>query len=218
MEKICLFCWSKFIWSYANQRFCSLGCSSKNYWVNARKKAIDDYISNPNKCIECWWIIEHKKWSVTQTRRKNFCSQKCSTIYWNKNRNIKRTWSCEISCKWCWKTFKRKWIKNVFCWTDCMWKFRANKFREDVNKKLDSWENVWLKTWSIKPVIINRRWYRCECCKNSEWMWKNIPLELHHIDWDSKNNTDKNLMLICPNCHTFTDNYKSKNKNATRIR
>lgn len=44
----------------------------------------------------------------------------------------------------------------------------------------------------------------------------NVPLALHHIDGNSKNNREENLELLCPNCHSLTDNYGSTNKNCTR--
>jgi len=52
----------------------------------------------------------------------------------------------------------------------------------------------------------------CENCLLDEWMSKEIPLELHHIDGDTKNNKLENLTLLCPNCHAGTDNYRGKNK------
>jgi predicted HNH restriction endonuclease len=42
-----------------------------------------------------------------------------------------------------------------------------------------------------------------------------MPLELHHKDGNKHNNNLDNLSIICPNCHTFTDTYKSKNKILT---
>ena len=52
--------------------------------------------------------------------------------------------------------------------------------------------------------------YKCECCGNTEWMGKPIMLELHHIDGDHNNNKLENLQMLCPNCHSITDNFKSK--------
>jgi len=37
-----------------------------------------------------------------------------------------------------------------------------------------------------------------------------IPLELHHIDGNQTNVSLDNLQLLCPNCHTLTDNYRGK--------
>lgn len=53
--------------------------------------------------------------------------------------------------------------------------------------------------------------YKCEICGLDSWMNDVIPLELHHIDGDTSNNTIENLQLICPNCHAQTDNYRGKN-------
>lgn len=52
---------------------------------------------------------------------------------------------------------------------------------------------------------------KCYSCENTEWQGKPIPLELHHIDGNNKNNNLENLTILCPNCHYFTDTYKTKN-------
>ena len=52
----------------------------------------------------------------------------------------------------------------------------------------------------------------CQCCHNTEWMGEKIMLEIHHIDGDKTNNDDSNIMILCPNCHSLTDNYKAKNR------
>ena len=49
--------------------------------------------------------------------------------------------------------------------------------------------------------------HKCECCGLTEWQGKPIPLQLHHINGDKTDNRIENLQLLCPNCHTFTDNY-----------
>lgn len=53
--------------------------------------------------------------------------------------------------------------------------------------------------------------YKCACCGNSEWLGQPIPLELHHKDGNKDNNNLDNLELRCPNCHYFTETYKTKN-------
>ena len=51
-------------------------------------------------------------------------------------------------------------------------------------------------------------------CNNTEWMGKPIPLELHHINGNKFDNRIENLQILCPNCHSFTDNYRAKNMSA----
>lgn len=53
---------------------------------------------------------------------------------------------------------------------------------------------------------------KCECCGIEQWRGKEAPLELHHINGDSKDHRIENLQILCPNCHAQTENYKGKNK------
>lgn len=48
---------------------------------------------------------------------------------------------------------------------------------------------------------------RCEICGNDTWLGQKIKFHLHHIDGDHDNNELENLQILCPNCHSFTDNY-----------
>ncbi len=54
----------------------------------------------------------------------------------------------------------------------------------------------------------------CEVCKNTEWIGHKIPLELHHINGNKYDNRIENLQILCPNCHSFTDNYRAKKLSA----
>ena len=72
-------------------------------------------------------------------------------------------------------------------------------------------------TWSVRNALFSRniKERKCEYCKNTEWEGKPIPLEVHHKDGNKYNNELSNLEILCPNCHYFTDTYKTKNiKNA----
>ena len=53
--------------------------------------------------------------------------------------------------------------------------------------------------------------YKCSCCNLTKWLDNPIPLELHHKNGNKKDNRLENLELRCPNCHYFTDTYKTKN-------
>lgn len=57
---------------------------------------------------------------------------------------------------------------------------------------------------------------RCEKCGCTEWLGKQIPLEMHHINGENTDNRIENLQLLCPNCHALTRNYRGLNKSAHR--
>ena len=63
-----------------------------------------------------------------------------------------------------------------------------------------------------KLVILEEQKGRCALCNiDQEWNNKYLAFELDHIDGNRSNNARENLRLICPNCHSQTDTYKTKN-------
>lgn len=63
----------------------------------------------------------------------------------------------------------------------------------------------------VRLVKENFKKYQCEVCQLCNWMGKELLLELDHIDGDRTNHDLKNLRIICPNCHSQTETYRSKN-------
>lgn len=58
-----------------------------------------------------------------------------------------------------------------------------------------------------KLIELGYKENKCELCGISEWMGKPVKLQLHHIDGDHDNNELSNLQILCPNCHSMTDNF-----------
>ena len=63
--------------------------------------------------------------------------------------------------------------------------------------------------------------YNCSCqeCgwnKINEFTQK-VPLQIHHLNGDCKDNRESNLKLLCPNCHSLTENFGSRNTSCTRV-
>lgn len=71
----------------------------------------------------------------------------------------------------------------------------------DNSKKITSAK---LKEKLLKENLIENK---CAICGLTEWQNKPIILQLHHIDGNNQNNSLPNLQLLCPNCHSQTDNY-----------
>ena len=64
----------------------------------------------------------------------------------------------------------------------------------------------------IRLIKENIKEAKCERCKLSYWENEIIHFELHHIDGNRYNHKLENLQILCPNCHSLTKNYCSKNK------
>ena len=58
-------------------------------------------------------------------------------------------------------------------------------------------------------------------CSECGWDKTNLftgksPLEIDHVDGNPYNNSEENLKLICPNCHSLTATFKALNKGNGR--
>lgn len=55
----------------------------------------------------------------------------------------------------------------------------------------------------------------CLCIKvYTTQFWHDMNVD--HIDGDATNNSEDNLQLLCPNCHSLTENYGRLNAKSTR--
>ena len=59
---------------------------------------------------------------------------------------------------------------------------------------------------------------KCSLCGWGEahTITKKVMVEIEHIDGNAENNTEENLTLLCPNCHSLTPFYKNLNKGNGR--
>lgn len=89
----------------------------------------------------------------------------------------------------------------------------------DISDYLNNLRKI--KTSELKEKLLKEglKEYKCENpeCGLTEWLGKPIVLQLHHIDGNNNNNNLENLQLLCPNCHSQTENYcGSANTNNTK--
>ena len=84
----------------------------------------------------------------------------------------------------------------------------------DLNEILDGvhphFQTYKLKNRLLKEGVLKNN---CSICLIDSWKGRPIKLELDHIDGSRTNHALSNLRLLCPNCHSQTDTYRSKKRN-----
>lgn len=143
------------------------------------------------KCTQCG----------EDTNNPKFCSRKCSAIYNNtlyakRDRDAKNYRNCKV-CN------KEYYGYGKHCSKECYLRGNENTRIATILCGMASAEVV--RNYLIKKDR------KCTECNLYLWNNKPIILELHHKNGDKGNNSLDNVILLCPNCHSQTDNYKAKN-------
>lgn len=87
---------------------------------------------------------------------------------------------------------------------------RLNNVRkEDILKENCKHQRTVLRRYVIKNNLIP---YKCAICGCIEWQGKTLSLELDHINGINNDNRLENLRFLCPNCHSQTSTYGSRNQ------
>jgi hypothetical protein len=115
------------------------------------------------------------------------------------------------------KIIKKNWADGAYSNTD--WS-KVNSNPDKIKNQIETWEKKTndrllsgepLHVQTVRKILTKRRGNLCYICGLSDWLGDKISLETHHIDGNNKNNTIDNLQILCPNCHSQTNNYRGKN-------
>ena len=121
-----------------------------------------------------------------------------------------------MKCKNC-----NKEIRNInkYCSNKCQ---KEYEYKEYISRWKKGEENGLKGEYQIsnyiKVYLFKKYDNKCSKCGWGEinFYTQKIPLEVDHIDGNFQNNNEKNLILLCPNCHSLTATYKGANLNKGR--
>ncbi len=117
-------------------------------------------------------------------------------------------------CKNCGNTM---FVNQPFCCIQCSNEYKHKQHYEDFLKNPEKYNRANYQPKSFKKDILKEQDNKCAICGCSpEHNGKPLVFILDHIDGHASNNRRDNLRLICPNCDSQLDTYKSKNKNGER--
>jgi hypothetical protein len=145
------------------------------------------------------------------TKNPKFCSRSCAASYNNKYK--KKTISYCLNCKIELKNNRKK-----YCNHNCRELYRYNDFIQKWKNGLKQGTSGEGTSTYIRKYLFNKYNNKCQNCswgKTNPTTGK-IPLSIHHINGNWIDNNENNLKLLCPNCHSLTPNYGSKNKGNGR--
>lgn len=198
-EKCCKKCGAIFLAGVDSQQYCSKECYLEDRFGKLIKV----------ECKHCGKEISFRE-DVNKKSKRKFCSKSCSAKFNNKIYRKKREKFCKRDG--CDKVLLNR--QSEYCSRECSGLAKKEK---NIEKWLNGKTNGYLKTGTTKPFvreyIKNRDNRSCVLCGQGEiWNGKPLTLEVDHVDGNWKNDLPENLRTLCPNCHTQTNTYGSKNK------
>ncbi len=172
------------------------GLKSKVHLEEWHNYCVIKYNKNPKLCKRCNTVLPYEK------RRNDYCCRRCAALVNNKLSQRPPHGIPLPNCSRCGKKLTHH--SGEMCKTCC-----NVCYKERIAQSVES--GNYTNSKIMRKYLIIIRGYICEQCKRTEWEGQQIPIDTHHIDGDSENNRPENLKLLCPNCHSITNNYKAKN-------
>lgn len=169
-----------------------------------KRKRVEEYNLNPVKCKFCDAVLDYEH------RHNKFCNNSCAASFNNKRHSKKIRNSF---CMFWGKSLTKKSQKSfcsLKCHKDYAWEQRKKKIEETGGFERGFGNEA--NRPMVRKYLIEKYGRKCSICGITEWMGKEVPLVVDHIDGNSENCSVSNFRLVCGNCDMQLPTYKSKNK------
>ena len=186
--------------------------------ANRKRKCLEEYYKNPNKCLACGKTIEVRDSErPSDARAKKFCNRSERATYYNTRRKKPLP---DAICEDCGATIRRErsssgWIsQRRFC-NDCIQR-RKSADPEAILIPNSRVGRGCLKKYLIKHNLIP---YKCQQCGGGDsWEGKPLVLVIDHINGIRNDNRIENLRFLCPNCNSQMDTFCGKNTRKVKAK
>ena len=172
--------------------------------------SLPDFYNRKYYCLNCG-----KEITSPGKSKAKFCSHSCSATYNNKLRGHKSN-----KTHYCLNCGKELEGKSKFCNNTCYAEYNYKQYIErwKMGKESGVVGKYYLSN-KVKRYLFIKHNNSCEKCGWSEVnpITNIVPLQIHHIDGNCMNNTEDNLQVLCPNCHSLTETFGRLNSNSKRF-
>jgi len=151
-----------------------------------------------------------KKLGIVLTPRRRI--NECETF--NKGKTQKHI------CLNCGEEFEGR-IERKYCSKKCQKEYQYKEYIQRwKNGKEDGMSGKFGISEHIRKYLFDKYNCSCQICGWNEMneFSGNVPLQIHHIDGNYKNNREENLQLLCPNHHSLTETFGRLNKDGRKER
>jgi hypothetical protein len=163
------------------------------------------------KCKNCKRFVKHNP----KNPNKIFCNGSCAATYNNKGtaKSLIHGRYAKKKCAQCGVNTN----SPRFCSNKCQFQWQYEYISEWLLGNKTGGNGIAVSN-HVRRWLKETRGYRCENCGWAETnkFSKSIPIEIDHIDGNSKNTRPENTRLLCPNCHSLTSTHGSLNRGKGR--